>query len=46
MLEDALINGLTMFFMQLGSRNFNFNFTSAQDKLLKHPYAQVFFELP
>jgi hypothetical protein len=42
MIEQALINGLTVFFMQLGSRNFNFNFTSAQEKLLKHDYVQVF----
>lgn len=37
----ALTNGITMLFMQLGSRNFNFNFTAAQKKLLQHPYVQI-----
>lgn len=40
-LDAAFINGITMLFMQLGSRNFQFNFTDAQQKLLKHPVSQV-----
>lgn len=41
LLDAAFINGVTMLFMQLGSRNYQFNFTEAQQKLLKHPVTQV-----
>jgi len=38
----AVTNGLSMFFMQLGARNVQFNFTDAQKKFLQHPYVQLF----
>jgi ABC-type multidrug transport system permease subunit len=41
LIDAAFINGITMLFMQLGSRNFKFNFTEAQQKLLAHPVSQV-----
>jgi ABC-type multidrug transport system permease subunit len=41
MIDAAFVNGITMLFMQLGSRNFKFNFTEAQQKLLAHPVSQV-----
>jgi hypothetical protein len=42
MIDIALTNGLSMFFMQLGARNVQFQFTDAQKKILQHPYTQVF----
>lgn len=41
LIDAAFINGITMLFMQLGSRNYQFQFTQAQQKLLKHPVTQV-----
>lgn len=41
LIDAAFINGITMLFMQLGSRNFKFNFTEAQQKLMAHPVSQV-----